>query len=353
VSLATLPATIAALGPDGVVLGSIPSPSSNRLGPLHMYGLMIALGVIAAVEAGRIRWRNRGGNPDDVYAIAFWAVPAGLVGARIYHVVTDWNRLYSGGRWWPEAFKVWNGGLGIPGGVALGVAVGVWVAHRRGWRLGVGLDALIPGIALAQAIGRLGNWWNQELFGGPTSLPWGVEIDLKNRPLEYAGSATFHPTFLYEMLWNLALFGLLIWVDRGRRLRPGTMLPLYVGGYFLGRLWIEAMRIDTATEILGIRVNIWLSIVGIGGAVVAVVARGLWRRPDDSDEPYRDGHRWSDPRNTGAAHEDPTGGDDTGSESVPDRPAQHAPDALEESDGRGADEVVGVSDEPTEDPPPT
>lgn len=319
VLLAAVTAASAAGDPHTLLLGSIPSPSSNRLGPLHMYGLMIAIGVIAAVEMSRIRWRDRGGNPDDVYAIAFWAVPAGLVGARIYHVLTDWNRLYSGGRWWPEAFKVWNGGLGIPGGVLVGVGVGVWVAHRRGWRIGVGLDVVIPAIPLAQAIGRLGNWWNQELFGGPTSLPWGVEIDVKNRPLEYVGSTAFHPTFLYEMLWNLALCYLLVRIDRRRRLRPGNLLPLYVGGYFLGRLWIEAMRVDTATRIFGIRVNIWMSIIGIGGAVVAVVARGLWRRPDDSDEPYRDGHRWADPR---------------------------------DDDGAGRDEP-GVSDEPAEGPPPT
>jgi prolipoprotein diacylglyceryl transferase len=333
-----LPALVAAASaagdPHTLLLGSIPSPSSNRLGPLHMYGLMIALGVIAAVEMARLRWRDRGGNPDDVYAVAFWAVPAGLIGARLYHVLTDWNRLYSGGRWWPEAFKVWNGGLGIPGGAALGIAVGVWVAYRRGWRIGVGLDVVIPAIPLAQAIGRVGNWWNQELFGGPTSLPWGVQIDAKNRPPDYILSTTFHPTFLYELLWNLALCYLLVRIDRSRRLRPGNILPLYVGGYFLGRLWVEAMRVDTATRILGIRVNIWMSIVAMGGALVALVVRGLWRRPEDSEEPYRDGHRWSDPRDA-----DGTGGDgaDLGDESA-ERP--------------GGDEA-DVSDEPAEGPPPT
>jgi prolipoprotein diacylglyceryl transferase len=333
-------ASASAVGdPHAFVLGSIPSPSSNRLGPLHMYGLMIALGVIAAVEMGRVRWRARGGNPDDVYAVAFWAVPAGLVGARLYHVATDWNRLYSGGRWWPEAFKVWNGGLGIPGGAALGIAVGVWVAHRRGWRLGVGLDAIIPGIPLAQAIGRVGNWWNQELFGGPTSLPWGVQIDATHRPPQYMGSSTFHPTFLYEMLWNLALCYLLVRLDRTRRLRPGTTLPLYIGGYFLGRLWIEAMRVDTATEILGIRVNIWLSIIGIGGALIAVVARGLWRRPDDSDEPYRDGHRWSDP------HDATETGDATEAQDATDQ------DATDQDATEGG--ATALSDEPAEGPPPT
>ena len=322
------------------VLASIPSPSSNQLGPLHMYGLMIAIGVVAAVELGRWRWRARGGNPDDVYAIAFWAVPAGLIGARLYHVVTDWNRLYSGGRWHWDAFKIWEGGLGIPGGMAAGIAVGVWVAHRRGWRLSVGLDALIPGLPLAQAIGRLGNWWNQELFGGPTSLPWAIEIDPAHRPTDHIGSATFHPTFLYEMLWNLALFGLLVWVDRKRSVRPGNLLALYVGGYFLGRLWIEAMRIDTASEILGLRVNIWLSILGIGGAVVVLVARGLRRRPDDSDEPYLDGHRWEPP---GAVDDPQAGGTDRWA----------ADGDLDPDDPDGARRSSAVSDGPGVDPLPS
>jgi prolipoprotein diacylglyceryl transferase len=272
------------------MLTSIPSPGSNSLGPFQMYGLMIALGVVAAVELGRARWRARGGNPDDLYAIAMWAVPAGLIGARLYHVLTDW-RSYEGR--WLDALKIWQGGLGIPGGMALGIAVGVWVAHRRGARLPSILDAVVPALPLAQAIGRLGNWWNQELFGGPTSLPWGVRIDAANRPLEYVGSSVFHPTFLYEMLWNLALCGVLILIDRRRQLRPGNLLPLYVLGYFTGRLWIEALRIDEASIIFGLRVNIWLSIIGIGGSLLIFAIRGLRRRPEDSDEPYTDGHRWT------------------------------------------------------------
>jgi prolipoprotein diacylglyceryl transferase len=272
------------------MLTSIPSPGSNSLGPFQMYGLMIALGVVAAVELGRARWRARGGNPDDLYAIAMWAVPAGLIGARLYHVLTDW-RSYEGR--WLDALKIWQGGLGIPGGMALGIAVGVWVAHRRGARLPSILDAVVPALPLAQAIGRLGNWWNQELFGGPTSLPWGVRIDAANRPLEYVGSSVFHPTFLYEMLWNLALCSVLILIDRRRQLRPGNLLPLYVLGYFTGRLWIEALRIDEASIIFGLRVNIWLSIIGIGGSLLIFAIRGLRRRPEDSDEPYTDGHRWT------------------------------------------------------------
>jgi prolipoprotein diacylglyceryl transferase len=274
---------------SGVALASIPSPSDGTLGPLHMYGLMIALGVLAAVELARVRWRAKGGDPDDIYAIALWAVPAGLIGARIYHLVTDW-RAYEGR--WGDAVKIWEGGLGIPGGIAAGVAVGAWAAHRRGMRLSVGIDAIIPALPLAQAIGRIGNWWNQEVFGRPTSLPWGLEIDVVNRPVEYVTSATFHPTFLYELLWNLGLMAVLILVDRRKVLRPGNILALYVGGYFLGRLWVEALRADDASTILGLRVNIWLSILGIIGAVVALAVRGLRRRPDDRDDPYRDGHRF-------------------------------------------------------------
>lgn len=341
--------------PSTAALASIPSPSSNRLGPLHMYGLMIALGVIAAVELGRARWRARGGNPDDVYAIALWAVPAGLIGARLYHVVTDWNRLYSDGRWWPEAFKVWNGGLGIPGGAALGIAVGVWVAHHRGWRLGPGLDALIPGIPLAQAIGRVGNWWNQEVFGRPTSLPWGLEISPKNRPVDYLTSSTFHPTFLYELLWNLALCGLLIWLDRKRTLRPGTVLPLYVGGYFLGRLWIEALRSDEATHVLGLRVNIWLSIIGIAAAAIVLLVRGVRRRPGDSDEPYRDGHRWVDPRRGDVSGDADDGATEATEASVATETGDEGrttDPSVDGDDGVPVDEAA-VSDEPAEGPPPT
>ncbi len=320
------------------LLGAIPSPSSNTLGPLHMYGLMIALGVVAAVELGRYRWRARGGDPDDIYAIAFWAVPAGLIGARLYHLATDW-RTYQGH--WIDALKIWNGGLGIPGGMALGIIVGVIVARRRGMRLPPALDAVVPALPLAQAIGRLGNWWNQELFGRPTDLPWGLHIDVANRPLEYVTFSTFQPTFLYELLWNLALCGLLIWVDRKRVLRPGQLLPIYVGGYFLGRLWVEALRSDTASTVLGLRINIWISILGILAAAVVFTVRGLHRLPGDSDEPYDDGHRWSPP-------EDETEGDADETVDPEDGEPEAADLATTETGGAA---VGGVSDEPAGDPP--
>ncbi len=265
------------------LLASIPSPSSNEIvvGPLHLraYGLMIALGVIAAVELGRRRWRARGHNPDDISSMALWAVPAGLIGARLYHVMTDWRRFEGQ---WLDAVKVWEGGLGIPGGIALGALAGVLYARHKKLPLGDLADAIAPALPLAQAIGRLGNWFNQELFGGPTTLPWALEIDPQHRPDRYLDAATFHPTFLYEGLWNLGLMTLLILVDRKRVLRPGSIFWLYVAGYATGRLWVEAMRIDPASLILGVRVNIWTSLIALAVALTIVVVRGK-RRPEDDE----------------------------------------------------------------------
>ncbi|MCU0270479.1 MAG: prolipoprotein diacylglyceryl transferase [Acidimicrobiales bacterium] len=276
------------------LVASLPSPSDSEivLGPLHLraYGLMIALGVLAAVEIARRRWAARGGDPEDMVAIALWAVPAGLVGARVYHLLTDWSR-YEGRR--EEMLQVWNGGLGIPGGLVAGVLVGVWVAHRRGIRLPVGLDAVAPAIPVAQAVGRLGNWFNQEIFGRPTDLPWALEVDddIARRAGEAAGT-TFHPTFLYEGLWNLALAGLLVLLDRRRVVRPGRIFALYVAGYAIGRFLVESLRIDEATEILGLRVNTWTSLVTFTAVAIFLAVRGLRRRPGDDDVPYLDGHRF-------------------------------------------------------------
>jgi prolipoprotein diacylglyceryl transferase len=262
------------------LLASIPSPGSKaiELGPLNLraYGLMIALGVLAAVELGRRRFRAKGLDPDDVSAIALWAVPAGLIGARLYHVITDWKRFR--GDWW-EVFAIWHGGLGVPGGILLGTLVGVWVAKRRGVPLGLGADALAPAIPLAQAIGRLGNWFNQEVFGRPSNLPWALEIDRANRPPQYVDEPTFHPTFLYEGLWNLGLVALLIWLDRRRLVRRGRLFAVYVLGYGIGRFWVEALRSDEASLLWGVRVNIWVS-----GLLVAGLAWLLWPSGPGDDE---------------------------------------------------------------------
>lgn len=257
------------------LLSSLPSPPNSELviGPLQFryYGLMIALGVLAAITIARRRWTARGGDPEDITTIAIVAVPAGLIGARVYHVITDFGDKYSDGRWWPDAFAIWNGGLGIPGAILAGTVAGV-VACRRmqlDWRHVA--DAAAPAIPVAQAIGRLGNWFNQELYGRPTDLPWGLVIDT---PAGFPPGTTFHPTFLYEGLWNLALAGLIIFGGTRFVLRPGRWLAVYVAGYGLGRLWVESLRIDFATEILGLRVNTWVSLVAVAGGLLWLFWRG-------------------------------------------------------------------------------
>jgi prolipoprotein diacylglyceryl transferase len=237
---------------------------------------MIALGVIAAVWLASRRLAERGRNPDHISGLALWAVPAGLVGARLYHVITDWRSFQ--GRWL-DAFKIWEGGLGILGGIALGVLAGVAYARSNGLPLRGMLDVVAPALALGQAIGRWGNWFNQELFGKPTSLPWGLEIAPEHRPFAYAAEPTFHPTFLYESLWNLLAVVVLVRIDRTGRLRPGRLFAAYAALYAVGRLWIEALRIDHASHIAGLRVNLWVYSVVLLVALVAVV-RGV-RSPGD------------------------------------------------------------------------
>lgn len=267
------------------LFGALPSPATSEIviGPLHLraYGLAIALGVLAAVALARKRWAALDHDPDEISGMALWAVPAGLVGARLYHVITDYQR-YEGR--WAEAVQIWNGGLGIPGGILAGTLVGVWYARRHQMPLAELIDATIPAVPLAQAIGRLGNWFNQELFGGPTSLPWGLEIDPAKRPQGFEAFSTFHPTFLYEALWNLALCGLLLWLDRRRLLPRGSLLWVYVGGYFTGRLWIESLRIDPASLILGVRVNIWVSVAAVACSGL-MIARQVRRQVTDAGPP--------------------------------------------------------------------
>ena len=319
------------------MLAYIPSPSSNHWGPFHFYGLMIALGVFAAVEIASRRWRARGGDPDDMWAIAIWAVPAGLIGARIYHLITDWKTYIPnnlGGM-----IKIWDGGLGIPGGIIAGVGVGLYVAHRRGMRLSPGLDSVAPGMAVAQAIGRWGNWFNQELFGRPTTLPWGLRIDEAHRPVQYLHYATFQPTFLYESLWNLALAGALILIDRRRVVRPGRIFALYIGGYAFGRFFVELMRSDHASQIFGIRVNVWVAGITFVGVAIFLLLKGLKRRPGDSDEPYVDGHRFGDDRTDES--ESPAPSESDGTSASPDD-VTHTHDGPDDADGTAAASAVRV-----------
>ena len=260
---------------------SIPSPGSESLDigslELRAYGLMIALGVLAAAWLFHRRFTQRGHSPELASSTTVWAVIAGLIGSRIYHVITDW-KTYQGR--WGEVWQIWEGGLGIPGAVAAAAAV-MWVyARQKGIPLSDIADSVAPALPLGQAIGRWGNWFNQELYGRPTGLPWALEIDPENRRFQYRDDETFHPTFLYECIWNLALVGALLWVGKRFTLKPGRLFGLYVLGYSLGRLWIEFIRVDFASELAGVRVNIWVMLALIIGSVAYL----LWGRGDDGGE---------------------------------------------------------------------
>jgi prolipoprotein diacylglyceryl transferase len=250
------PATI---GP--VALGSIPSPSFDgfHVGPfdIRIYGLCYVIAVLAAVAVTTRRWEAQGGSRAMVQECALWGFPAGIVGGRIYFLITSWNEVP--GHWWGP-FAVWKGGLGIWGGIAAGVAVGIWRLRRAGVDVPRFLDAAAPGLLVAQAIGRVGNWFNQELFGKPTSLPWGLRIDAEHRPDRYADQATFHPTFLYEIVWNLALAAALVWLGRHREIRPPGLFALYVAGYSAFRIFEETLRVDPAHHVLGLRLNFFLAV---------------------------------------------------------------------------------------------
>lgn len=288
-----------------LITASIPSPSNGvwHLGPfpLRGYALCIILGIVVAIWIGEKRWQARGGTIGEMQDVAIWAVPFGLVGARAYHVATDWKNYFGDGGDPVSALYVWQGGLGIWGGVALG-ALGAWVgARRKGIRFLPMVDALAPGVLVAQAIGRWGNWFNQELYGKPTDLPWALEIDKAHFSGSYeqqlfeAGQplpdmATFHPTYLYEFIWNLAAFALIIWLDRRYRLGHGRVMAIYVMAYTAGRGWIEYLRIDDVQldNVLGLRFNVWTSIV----LFVAAAAYFWWasrNRPGREESVYTDG----------------------------------------------------------------
>ena len=257
------------------VLGFIPSPAKGILHigpvPLHAYGLCLALGVLVAATIAERRWEARGGRAGTIGEIGVVVVVSGVIGARVYHLFTgyDWS---DGGI--VGTIKIWQGGLSIWGAVAGGALAVVLVSRRRHLPTLVLMDAIAPGVVLAQAIGRWGNYFNQELFGRPTTLPWGLEIDVAHRPAQYAAFKTFHPTFLYESLWCLAIFGLLLWNERRSTKRDGQTIALYVALYTFGRFFFELMRSDPATKVFGVRFNALLSAALCLGATVWFVALG-------------------------------------------------------------------------------
>nr|AGS49643.1 prolipoprotein diacylglyceryl transferase [uncultured bacterium esnapd12] len=268
------------------ILASFPSPSQGvwHLGllPIRAYAFFIIVGIVVALLIGDRRWAARGGERGVIYDIALWAVPFGLIGGRLYHVITDFHTYFGEGGAGPvAALRIWDGGLGIWGAVALG-GVGAWIGcRRRGIPLPAFGDAIAPGIILAQAIGRIGNYFNQELYGRETTLPWGLKIyqrlDAAGVPDSLNGVSTgqligvVHPTFLYELLWNLLVFALLIWADRRFQLGHGRLFALYVASYCVGRFWVELLRSDVATHIAGIRINTFTSTLVFIGAVAYLI----------------------------------------------------------------------------------
>jgi prolipoprotein diacylglyceryl transferase len=255
------------------LLASIPSPDSGTVDigplPLHVYGLLLAVGVLVAAWIAERRWIARGYDAKTFSDMAVWIVIGGVVGARVYHVISDYQLFTDD---WLRAFKIWEGGLSIWGviaGGAIAVIVLTRVKHTDTLAL---MDCIAPGLLAAQAIGRWGNYANQELFGGPTDLPWGLEISPENRPRGFEGVETFHPTFLYESLYCLFLLGLLLAVERRFRLRKGQAFALYLAMYTFGRSFFEYLRVDPANEILGQRVNSWVA----AGVCVLSIAWFVW-----------------------------------------------------------------------------
>ncbi|MBG6085736.1 prolipoprotein diacylglyceryl transferase [Zhihengliuella flava] len=323
-------------------LASIPSPpaefSSFSLGPLtiHAYALCILAGIVVAMWLTNRRWRAKGGPEGVVWDICIWAIPFGIIGGRLYHIFSSPDAYFGPGfdgtgdlslTW-----QIWRGGLGIWGAVALGL-VGAWIACRRyGVKLSAFADAAAPGVLLAQAIGRLGNWFNQELFGGPTTLPWGLEVDATspNFPAGLPADTLFHPTFLYEMIWNLLGVVVLLALDRRFKFRRGAMMWLYIFVYTLGRVWIEMLRIDDAEMItifgLTQRLNVWTSVLLLLVAAAAFIVTVITSRGAVEDGVYLPGRRPADEGEEGSADaaESAVTSDDSASTASKGRRSAHA-----------------------------
>lgn len=274
------------------VATGIPSPSQGVwwLGPipLRAYGIIIVTGMIIAVLISRKRYAARGGDGEMLFDLAMWMLPLSIIGARIYHVLANAHYYFaSAERMW-EIPRIWEGGIAIWGGILAGALVVVVFMRRHGQRIGPMADAIAPTILLAQALGRWGNYFNQELFGSPTTLPWGLRIDDAHLPPGYAPGTLFHPTFLYESLWNLAAFFVIIWLDKRHSFKGGQVMCLYLMAYGPIRVLMETLRLDPAYEFLGIRQNAWMSIIAVIFAVIMFIYLGRNGQPTTLTAPERE-----------------------------------------------------------------
>jgi prolipoprotein diacylglyceryl transferase len=332
---------------------SIPSPSQSvwHLGPLPIraYALCIVAGIVVAIVLANRRMVARGAGADDVWDVAKWAVPFGILGGRIYHVITDPELYFTHGQDPVNALRIWDGGLGIPGAIALGT-LGAWIGcRRRGIRLDSFGDAAVPGVALAQAIGRFGNWFNNELYGRATTLPWKLQIhclDVGQGKASLCPGSTstvlgyFQPTFLYEALWDAALAVFLIWVGRRFALGRGRLFALYASGYALGRFWVEELRSDHANHILGLRVNtVTMAVVFVGGVIWFLTHRG----PAEASI-YRDGRRTATDATVADPDDEENRNSDEDANSAGDTHAAEARHSAEDTDRSGADDAAAVPD---------
>lgn len=280
-----------------MTLAYIPSPTISQfsIGPvtIHIYALCILMGIVLAVWITTTRWKKLGGNFDQVLDITLVSVPAGIIGARLYHIITTPERFFGPDGDWAEMFRIWNGGLGIWGGVLLGaLAAWAWCRHKH-YPMALLADAIASGLLVAQAVGRLGNWFNQELYGAPTTLPWGLKLNMEGTAIGHSeqcydgatcpSGTLFHPTFLYEMIWNLIGAAIIVYIGSKamKKLKAGSLFAVYIMWYTLGRTWIESLRIDYAHEFLGVRINVWVSMaVFVLGAVSFIVVQQMGKDTD-------------------------------------------------------------------------
>lgn len=280
-----------------MTLAYIPSPTISQfsIGPatIHIYALCILMGIVLAVWITTTRWKKLGGNFDQVLDITLVSVPAGIIGARLYHIITTPERFFGPDGDWAEMFRIWNGGLGIWGGVLFGaLAAWAWCRHKH-YPMALLADAIAPGLLVAQAVGRLGNWFNQELYGAPTTLPWGLKLNMEGTAIGHSeqcydgatcpSGTLFHPTFLYEMIWNLIGAAIIVYIGSKamKKLKAGSLFAAYIMWYTLGRTWIESLRIDYAHEFLGVRINVWVSMaVFVLGAVSFIVVQQMGKDTD-------------------------------------------------------------------------